>query len=91
MVARTSTRPAARPARAATGRPGVIAFSGAFHGRTNLCMGLTGKVVPYKKGFGPFTPGFKLIPYGDAAALEAAITDNTMHLEDMTRPPEACD
>ncbi|MDH3282340.1 MAG: 4-aminobutyrate--2-oxoglutarate transaminase [Gammaproteobacteria bacterium] len=43
-------------ARAYTGRPGVIAFSGGFHGRTNLCMGLTGKVVPYKAGFGPF-PG----------------------------------
>ena len=43
-------------ARSKTGRPGVIAFSGAFHGRTNMCMGLTGKVVPYKKGFGPFSP-----------------------------------
>ncbi|HSD35587.1 MAG TPA: aminotransferase class III-fold pyridoxal phosphate-dependent enzyme, partial [Alphaproteobacteria bacterium] len=41
-------------ARAATGRPGVIAFTGAFHGRTLLTMGLTGKVLPYKKGFGPF-------------------------------------
>ncbi|MEJ2399807.1 MAG: 4-aminobutyrate--2-oxoglutarate transaminase [Xanthomonadales bacterium] len=50
-------------ARAATGRPGVIAFSGAFHGRTNLCMGLTGKVVPYKKGFGPFTPGIYHAPF----------------------------
>jgi 4-aminobutyrate aminotransferase/(S)-3-amino-2-methylpropionate transaminase len=47
---------AVKIARASTGRPGVIAFSGAFHGRTNMCMGLTGKVVPYKKGFGPFTP-----------------------------------
>lgn len=43
-------------ARAYTGRSGVIAFSGGFHGRTNLTMGLTGKVAPYKKGFGPF-PG----------------------------------
>ena len=50
-------------ARAATGRPGVIAFSGGFHGRTNLCMGLTGKVVPYKKGFGPFTPGIYHAPF----------------------------
>jgi 4-aminobutyrate aminotransferase/(S)-3-amino-2-methylpropionate transaminase len=50
-------------ARAATGRPGVIAFSGSFHGRTNLCMGLTGKVVPYKKGFGPFTPGIYHAPF----------------------------
>lgn len=43
-------------ARAATGRTGVIAFSGAFHGRTLLAAGLTGKVAPYKLGFGPF-PG----------------------------------
>jgi 4-aminobutyrate aminotransferase/(S)-3-amino-2-methylpropionate transaminase len=50
-------------ARALTGRPGVIAFSGGFHGRTNLCMGLTGKVVPYKKGFGPFTPGIYHAPF----------------------------
>ncbi|NIE53575.1 4-aminobutyrate--2-oxoglutarate transaminase [Pantoea sp. Ap-870] len=40
--------------RAATGRPGIIAFSGAFHGRTNMTMALTGKVLPYKTGFGPF-------------------------------------
>ena len=41
-------------ARVATGRTAVIAFSGAFHGRTMMGMALTGKVVPYKKGFGPF-------------------------------------
>ena len=45
---------AVKIARAHTGRPGVIAFSGAFHGRTMLGMALTGKVVPYKVGFGPF-------------------------------------
>ena len=45
---------AVKIARVATGRPGVIAFGGAFHGRTLLGMALTGKVVPYKKGFGPF-------------------------------------
>jgi 4-aminobutyrate aminotransferase/(S)-3-amino-2-methylpropionate transaminase len=50
-------------ARVVTGRPGLIAFSGGFHGRTNLCMGLTGKVVPYKKGFGPFTPGIYHAPF----------------------------
>lgn len=43
-------------ARAHTGRRGVIAFSGGFHGRTNMTMGLTGKVTPYKNLFGPF-PG----------------------------------
>jgi len=41
-------------ARAYTGRRGVIAFSGAFHGRTMLTMGLTGKITPYKNLFGPF-------------------------------------
>ena len=50
-------------ARAKTGRPGIIAFSGGFHGRTNLTMGLTGKVVPYKKGFGPFTPEIYHAPF----------------------------
>ncbi|MET0536205.1 MAG: 4-aminobutyrate--2-oxoglutarate transaminase, partial [Steroidobacter sp.] len=43
-------------ARAHTGRPGVIAFGGGFHGRTYMAMALTGKVTPYKVGFGPF-PG----------------------------------
>ncbi len=43
-------------ARCHTGRSGVIAFSGAYHGRTMMTMALTGKVVPYKAGFGPF-PG----------------------------------
>ena len=41
-------------ARYSTKRSAVIAFSGGFHGRTLLTMGLTGKVMPYKRGFGPF-------------------------------------
>lgn len=41
-------------ARAHTGRRGVIAFNGAFHGRTNLTMALTGKITAYKHSFGPF-------------------------------------
>jgi 4-aminobutyrate aminotransferase/(S)-3-amino-2-methylpropionate transaminase len=41
-------------ARAYTGRRGVIAFNGGFHGRTNLTMALTGKITPYKNLFGPF-------------------------------------
>lgn len=45
---------AVKIARAFTKRPGVIAFSGGFHGRTMLGMALTGKVAPYKIGFGPF-------------------------------------
>lgn len=45
---------AIKVARAFTGRPGIVSFSGGFHGRTLMGMALTGKVVPYKKGFGPF-------------------------------------
>ncbi len=44
-------------ARAHTRRSGVIAFGGGFHGRTHMTMALTGKVAPYKAGFGPFPSG----------------------------------
>jgi 4-aminobutyrate aminotransferase / (S)-3-amino-2-methylpropionate transaminase / 5-aminovalerate transaminase len=47
---------AVKIARVATGRPAVIAFDHAFHGRTNLTMALTAKAIPYKDGFGPFAP-----------------------------------
>lgn len=49
-------------ARCATGRPGVIALTGAFHGRTYMGMALTGKVVPYKTGFGPFPASIYHVP-----------------------------
>ncbi len=49
-------------ARAHTGRPGVIALTGAFHGRTFMGMSLTGKVVPYKTGFGPFPGSIYHVP-----------------------------
>lgn len=51
-----ATENAVKMARAATGRSAVIAFTGAFHGRTMLTMAMTGKVLPYKKKFGPM-PG----------------------------------
>ncbi|ALA20092.1 MULTISPECIES: 4-aminobutyrate--2-oxoglutarate transaminase [unclassified Chelatococcus] len=54
---------AVKIARAHTGRPAVIAFGGAFHGRTLLGMALTGKVAPYKKGFGPFPADVYHVPY----------------------------
>jgi 4-aminobutyrate aminotransferase/(S)-3-amino-2-methylpropionate transaminase len=47
---------AVKVARVATGRPAVIVFDNAFHGRTLLSMTMTSKVVPYKAGFGPFAP-----------------------------------
>ncbi|MDH5539300.1 MAG: aminotransferase class III-fold pyridoxal phosphate-dependent enzyme, partial [Rhizobacter sp.] len=49
-------------ARAATRRPGVIALGGAFHGRTYMGMALTGKVAPYKIGFGPFPASVFHVP-----------------------------
>lgn len=52
-------------ARAATGRPGIIAFSGAFHGRTLMTLALTGKVDPYKTGFGPFPGEVYHVPFPD--------------------------
>ena len=52
-------------ARAYTGRPAVIAFDNAFHGRTLLALALTGKVHPYKAGFGPFVPEIYHVPYPD--------------------------
>ncbi|MFW2178430.1 MULTISPECIES: 4-aminobutyrate--2-oxoglutarate transaminase [unclassified Moraxella] len=50
-------------ARAKTGRPGVIAFVGGWHGRTLLAMGLTGKVIPYKKSFGPMPASIFHAPF----------------------------
>lgn len=57
---------AVKIARAHTGRPGVIAFSGGFHGRTYMTMALTGKVAPYKIGFGPFPGSVYHVPYPSA-------------------------
>ncbi|MDF1742280.1 MAG: 4-aminobutyrate--2-oxoglutarate transaminase [Gimesia sp.] len=50
-------------ARAHTGRRGVIAFQAGFHGRTNMTMGLTGKISPYKKSFGPFPAEIYHVPF----------------------------
>ncbi len=50
-------------ARAATGRSGVIAFAGSFHGRTIMTSALTGKTLPYKRGFGPFPAEIYHLPF----------------------------
>ncbi len=55
---------AVKIARAATGRPAVLAFEDGFHGRTLLALSLTSKVHPYKAGFGPFAPEVYRAPYG---------------------------
>lgn len=54
---------AVKIARFATGRPGVITFSGSFHGRTLLTLTMTGKAKPYKTGFGPLAPAVYHTPY----------------------------
>jgi 4-aminobutyrate aminotransferase len=54
---------AVKIARAVTRRPGIVCFEGAFHGRTNLTLALTHREVPYKQGFGPFTPEVYRLPY----------------------------
>ncbi len=55
----------------------IIVCEHNFHGRTITMISLSTTPL-YKQGFGPLTPGFKVIPYGDAAALEAAITPHTV-------------
>jgi len=59
------------------GQAEIIVCNGNFHGRTTTIVGFSSE-ESYKEQFGPFTPGFVLIPYGDPAALEAAITPNTV-------------
>ncbi len=54
----------------------IIVCTNNFHGRTIAIIGFSSE-DSYKEGFGPFAPGFKIIPFGDAAALDAAITPNT--------------
>jgi 4-aminobutyrate aminotransferase/(S)-3-amino-2-methylpropionate transaminase len=59
-------------ARSHTKRPAVIAFEGAFHGRTLLALSLTSKTHPYKAGLGPFAPETYRVPFDDLDALEWA-------------------
>ena len=63
-------------ARAHTRRRGVIAFSGGFHGRTNMTMALTGKVAPYKTLFGPFPADIYHLPF--PMALHGVSTEQTL-------------
>jgi len=56
---------AVKIARAATGRTGLVAFQGAFHGRTYMSLSLTSRVEPYKKNFGPFMPEVYRVPFPD--------------------------
>lgn len=62
--------------RIAEGKAEIIVCANNFHGRTVTIVSFSTD-EQYRDGFGPFTPGFKIIPYGDAPALRAAITPNT--------------
>jgi ornithine--oxo-acid transaminase len=55
----------------------IIVCENNFHGRTTTIVGFSSE-AQYREGFGPFAPGFRMIPYGDADALEAAIGPNTV-------------
>jgi len=59
------------------GQAEIIVCRNNFHGRTTTVVGFSSE-VQYQEGFGPFTPGFKVIPFGDADALAAAVTDQTV-------------
>lgn len=73
---------AVKIARAATGRSGVIAFAGAFHGRTLMGMALTGKTVPYKSGFGRLPGDVYHVPFpNDLEAVRTA--DSLDAIEDL--------
>ncbi len=59
------------------GQAEIIVCANNFHGRTITIVGFSTE-EQYRDGYAPFTPGFVIIPFGDAAALEAAITPNTV-------------
>ncbi len=61
----------------ADGKAEIIVCNNNFHGRTTTAVSLSSD-PDYRAGFGPFTPGFKWVPFGDAAALERAITPETV-------------
>ena len=67
-------------ARIATGRNAVIAFGGGFHGRTFMGMSLTGKVEPYKKGFGAMMPDVFHVPF--PVALHGTTVEDTLGVLD---------
>ncbi|MES2171021.1 MAG: ornithine--oxo-acid transaminase [Actinomycetota bacterium] len=59
------------------GQANIIVANGNFHGRTTTIIGFSDDPAA-RNGFGPFTPGFRSVPYGDSAAIEAAIDGNTV-------------
>jgi 4-aminobutyrate aminotransferase/(S)-3-amino-2-methylpropionate transaminase len=82
---------AVKIARVATGRSAVVAFDQAFHGRTLLSMSLTAKVVPYKKGFGPYAPEVYRAPFSYPFRGTGRLDDSIAWIEASVDPAEiAC-
>jgi ornithine--oxo-acid transaminase len=61
----------------AADRAEIVVCTNNFHGRTTTIVGFSSE-AQYREGFGPFTPGFELVPYGDVDAFEAALGENTV-------------
>jgi 4-aminobutyrate aminotransferase len=85
---------AVKIARAATGRPAVLVFEHGFHGRTLLTMTMTSKVVPYKRGFGPFAPEIYRAPapypYRGVSSDDALAAVECLFQEDADPQTIAC-
>jgi 4-aminobutyrate aminotransferase/(S)-3-amino-2-methylpropionate transaminase len=85
---------AVKIARAATGRPAVLVFEHAFHGRSLLTMTMTSKVVPYKRGFGPFAPevyrAAAPYPYRGVSSDDALASVERLFKEDADPQTIAC-
>ncbi|HEV2711556.1 MAG TPA: aspartate aminotransferase family protein, partial [Gaiellaceae bacterium] len=85
---------AVKIARAATDRPAVLVFEHAFHGRTLLTMTMTSKVVPYKRGFGPFAPevyrAAAPYPYRGVTSDDAIVSVERLFKEDVDPESVAC-
>ena len=79
-----ATENAVKIARAATGRTGVICFAGAFHGRTFMATNMTGKVLPYKRPFGPALPEVWHAPF-PAPQFHVTVEDSLKYLEFLFR------
>ena len=78
-------------ARSYTGRPAVLCFDDAFHGRTYMAMALTAKEAPYKSGFGPFSPDVYRVPFPNPFRSSNAVAESLRAIEDTFRNRIAAD
>lgn len=79
---------AVKIARKATGRPGIVCYTNAFHGRTLLALSLTSKVQPYKEDFGPFAPEIYRLPYPAYSFCQTKCQTAKFHAEKLLRQIE---